>query len=267
MPSDETDLGSWFEDYELPSGAVSVRTHVLRPEELRHLEKFMAKEIPSCYLSSDHLNAQIQSTGLTAAQLIQNKIPDRGAVMAGDFGEILTLFFLSGDIEEVAKKVKKWRFKQDRTKAAPHSDVIILYKEFDDQPSPNDFVICAEAKLKSTSSPFSPIERSFEGYEKDKTGRLARTLVWLKEKAIDHEGAESVEFMKRFTDDLLDMEFVKQFRAVAVIDINYLDSELVKPFDLPDQSGDLELLVLGIDDLKETYQRSFDEAIVGMDSE
>lgn len=119
--------------------------------------------------------------------------------------------------------------------------------------------------MKSTSSNFSPIERSCEGYEKDKTGRLARTLIWLKEKAIDHEGADSLGFMKRFTDDLLDVEFIKQFRAVAVIDRSFLDAELVKSFDIPDQNDDLELLVLGVDDLKNVYEGSYQRAIEELD--
>ena len=267
MSANENNLVSWFENYDLPSDSSSVRAPVLKPEEAKLLEEFMVRAIPSCYLSSDSLGIQIKNTGFTASQLIQNKIPDPGSVMAGDFGEILTLFYLAGDIEEIAKKVKKWRFKQDRTKAAPHSDVIILYREFDNRPSTNDFVICAEAKLKSTKSSFSPIERSIEGYEKDKTGRLARTLVWLKEKAIDSEGAESLSYMQRFTDDHLKTEFKKQFRSVALIDRAFLDDELIKPFDLPDQSDDLEVLVLGIDDLKNVYQRSFQRATEEFDNE
>jgi hypothetical protein len=267
MPIDENDLVSWFEDYDLPDDSISVRTHVVKQDDVSKFEDFMVREIPSCYLSSYDLDDQIRRTGLNAKALIENKMPDRGSVMAGDFGEILTLFYLSGDIDEMARKIKKWRFKQDRRKAAPHSDVIILYREFDDRSSTNDFVICAEAKLKSTSSTFSPIKSSLEGYEADRTGRLARTLTWLREKAIDHENAESLAFVKRFTDDLLNTEFKKRFRAVAIIDRNFLDAELIKSLDLPDQNDQFEVVVLGINDLKTVYQNSFQRAVVELDNE
>jgi len=267
MSIDENDLVSWFEDYDLPDDSILVRTHVIKQEHANQFEDFMVKEIPSCYLSSNDLDDQIHRTGLSANELIENKMPDPGSVMAGDFGEILTLFYLAGDIEEIARKIKKWRFKQDRRKPAPHSDVIVLYREFDDRPSTNDFVICAEAKLKSTSSTFSPIKSSLEGYQADKTGRLARTLTWLKEKAIDHEGVESITFVKRFTDDLLNTEFQKRFRAVAIIDREFLDDELIKAVELPDKNDEFEVVVLGINDLKAVYQNSFQRALVELDNE
>ncbi len=184
MPIDEKDVFSWFDDHETPTRSIEVRAHIINDKNASKLESFMAEAIPSCYISPENLDAQKNNTGLPVCDVIKNKLPDAGSVMAGDFGEILTLFYLAGDVAETAKKVKKWRFKQDRTKPSPHSDVIILYREHEGRSSINDFVICAEAKLKSTSSTFSPIEKSLEGYRLDKTGRLARTLVWLKEKRL-----------------------------------------------------------------------------------
>ena len=133
----------------------------------------------------------MNETGLPASEILQNKLPDTGNVMSGDFGEVLTLFYLGDERSEDVKHVKKWRFKQDRKKPAPHSDVIVLFREYSDRPSENDFVICAESKAKATGSPSEPIKNSIKGYESDKTGRLARTLVWLKEKEIDHGNADS----------------------------------------------------------------------------
>jgi hypothetical protein len=203
----------------------------------------------------------MNEAGRSASQILQNKLPDTGSIMSGDFGEVLTLFYLGSERSEVVKKIKKWRFKEDRKKAAPHSDVIILYREHADIPSKNDFVICAESKAKATDSNSKPIENSIIGYEKDNIGRLGRTLVWLREKAIDHENAESIDFIKRFTDNILDTKFSKKYRAVAIIDREYLDKELAKSLKLPDQNDEFEIIVLGISNLKNLYEQSFSRAI------
>lgn len=261
MIENEGEIAAWFGDHNKPEGSIEVRAHYLETEGSAQLEEFMSKAIPSCYISETDLSARMNETGLSASEILQNKIPDPGSVMAGDFGEVLCLFYLGSESAVPVKKLKKWRYKQDRLKAAPHSDVIIMHRASSEGPSTDDFVICAEAKLKSTVSTFSPIERSIEGYESDKTGRLARTLVWLKEKAIDHENAETIAFVSRFTDDLLDTSFKKRYRAVAVIDRDYLDDELLKSLNLPPQGDEFEVVVLAIKDLKDLYQRSFKRAL------
>ncbi len=257
MPTEDDQMHSWFDEYQKPDGAVDVDAQKLNPSYVQSLKDLMVTEIPSCYIANDDLEVITNSTGLTSSEIIQNKLPDAGSVMAGDFGEILTLFYLASDLDTRANKIKKWRFKQDRRKPAPHSDVIILYRENDDSSSHNDYVYCAEAKVKSTSSTGAPIENSIVGYESDKTGRLARTLVWLKEKAIDRGDAESLTFMKRFTEDHLNVEFRKHYRAVAVIDCGFLDEELLKTIEIPHQSDEFRVIVIGIDDLKDFYQECF----------
>jgi HamA len=261
MIEDEGDIASWFADHNTPEGSVEVRTHYLKDDDGVQLEEFMSRAIPTCYISETDLTARMNETPLSASEILQNKIPDSGSVMAGDFGEVLTLFYLGSERTESLKKLKKWRFKQDRKKAAPHSDVIIMHKASTEGPSTDDFVICAEAKLKSTASTFSPIEKSIEGYESDKTGRLARTLVWLKEKAIDHENSDSIAFVSRFTDELLETSFEKKYRAVAIIDLDFLDDELLKGLNLPNQSDEFEVVVLGIKGLKALYERSYSRAV------
>lgn len=258
---DSETITPWFADQQKPDGAIEVRTHILNDDKYVYLEDFFVRAIPDCYIPANTLATRVNKTGLSASEILKNKLPDPGSVMAGDFGEILTLFYLAGERDESVRKLKKWQFKQDRTKAAPHSDVVILYRKYSDKASKSDFVICAEAKLKSTQSNFCPIEKSVEGYNSDKTGRLARTLVWLKEKAIDHENPEDIAYIERFADGLLNVGFKKNYRAVAIIDRNFLDQELQKPLDLPAQSEEFEVIVIGITDLKNLYERSFFRAI------
>lgn len=262
LTDDKKVLSSWFENYTKPEGSIEVRSHILSDNKYSELEEFLVRAIPDCYISKENISARVNETRLTASEILKNKLPDTGSVMSGDFGEILTLFYLGSERSETIKKVKKWRYKQDRQKPIPHSDVIILYRESSTNSSDKDFVICAESKAKATeSNDYRPIEKSISGYVSDSTGRLARTLVWLKEKAIGHENLESLEFITRFTDHHLNKGYNKFYRAVAIIDRNLLDKELLHPLNLPPQNDEFEVVVIGIKNLKDLYERSFSRAI------
>lgn len=250
-----------FTSYKMPDGALEVRCHVLEVSKARILEEFLVKNLPSCYITKKQIKSRVEATGLTPSEILANKLPDPGNVMSGDFGEIFTLYYLKSETKAPVKLIKKWRYKQDRKKAAPHSDVILLHRESEEKATPQDFVICAEVKQKSTKSTFCPISDALEGFHSDKTGRLARTLTWLKEKAIDGENSGQIQFIKRFTDaEGLSVEYSKQFKAVAVIDRSLLDAEVIKKIDLPDQDESFEVLVFGIDELKKLYEKIFQRA-------
>lgn len=81
---------------------------------------------------------------------------------------------------------KKWRLKQDRTKPAPYSDVVHFVMPSWPQSSEQDYVLCSEVKTKSTPGQSSPVAAAIADCEKDRTSRLAKTLVWLKERSL-HE--------------------------------------------------------------------------------
>lgn len=238
-----------------------MRCHVLEGAQAKLLEDYLVQQLPWCYTTKKHTKQRVKETGFSVCQIIANKLPEPGSVMSGDFGEVLTLFFLSSERTENATSIKKWRYKENRLKAAPLSDVILLYREFADKASKNDFVICAEAKQKATKSKtFFPIEKSIEGFEQDRTGRLARTLAWLKEKAIDQESSKNIEFIKRFTSDHLSVEYKKHFKAVAIVDRELLDEELTRQLKLPPQDESFEVVVLGIDKLKLLYETVYSRA-------
>ncbi|TAK63393.1 Hachiman antiphage defense system protein HamA [Methylobacter sp.] len=250
-----------FYPHKMPTGSLPVRCHVLLDTQAKLLEEYLVQQLPWCYTTKKHIQQRVNKTELSACQIIANKLPDPGSVMSGDFGEVLTLFFLSSERTENTTPIKKWRYKENRLKAAPLSDVILLYREFDDKLSKNDFVICAEAKQKATKSKeFFPIEKSIEGFELDKTGRLARTLTWLKEKAIDQESSKKINFINRFTSNHLSVEYKKHFKAVAIVDRELLDEELIRQLKLPQQDESFEVIVLGIDKLKSLYETVYSRA-------
>lgn len=106
-------VSSWFTDHVMPNGSVEVGAHILDDDKITKPEKFMIEAIPRCYISVADLEAQINNiTGLSVPEISQNKLSDPGSVMAGNFGEILTLFYLGRERQEVVKKIRKWRFKK-----------------------------------------------------------------------------------------------------------------------------------------------------------
>jgi hypothetical protein len=244
---------------ELPQGSSDVTCHVLSDDSAQLLEDYLVDRLSSCYISQERLEERAAQTGLAFSELIANKIPDRGSVMSGDFGEIFTLYFLDSQYEDDLDLIKKWRYKQDRKKAAPHSDVILFSIEDSNSPSEDDFVICAESKQKATSGSFDPINRAIIGYESDRTGRLAKTLVWLKEKAIDEGNNDDLALASRFADEL-NTPYSKFYKAVAIVDRALLDGELIKDIKLPERTDNFEIIVIGIDSLKERYESVFDRA-------
>jgi hypothetical protein len=255
-----------FEPYEMPENALPVRCHVLKDEQAQALEDFLVTMLPECFTTTAALKSRKEETGLCLSELLANKMPDKGSVMSGDFGEVLTLFFLGSERDEKTNLIKKWRYKQDRSKAAPHSDVIIFHRKSTKTASEKDFVICAESKQKSTESPFQPILKAIEGYESDKIGRLARTLVWLREKAIDQESEQAIDYLNRFTVDPT-TKYSKYYKAVAIIDRDLLNDEITKTISLPEQNDEFEVVVLGLKDLKNLYETCFSRAVEEIDVE
>ena len=246
-------VNSYFQPYPPPEGGLSAQCLSLCADQAEALSAYLIKKLPFCYVSQKHLTER-QLAGFTVKEVLDAKLPDQGSVMAGEFGEILTMFYLRHERKDKTTAVRKWRYKQDRNKPTPHSDVIILHRG--DTITTNDYVICAESKVKSTPSTFAPIERAVEGMTEDRIGRLARSLTWLKEKAIDHETPERKAFIERFT-DAGPVTFAKYFHAVAVIDNRFLESELRKTLPIPVTESDCSIIVLGLDNLQELYERIY----------
>lgn len=248
-----------FDPYKVPKGGIAATCHVLRDQERDALIKFCVGSLPECYITQATLQARVKATGQSASEILANKLPDAGSVMSGDFGEIFTLLFLGSQRAEKVALIKKWRYKQDRKKPAPHSDVVVLFREFADKSSKNDFVLSAESKQKATKGAFAPIENAVAGLTLDQTGRLARTLTWLREKAIDQDTKEEIALVERFTHDL-SVTYAKHYKAVAIVDRELLDGELTRQ-PSPTINDTFELVVIGIKNLKEFYETVFGRAI------
>lgn len=214
--------------------------------------------IRRCYIDDALLDERAQVTSLSKSELVAAKLPDRGATMAGDFGEILA-FLYHAAVEPGVELFgpKKWRLKPDRTKPVQYSDVVLFVLPHWPEASTDDRILCAEVKTKSTAGISTPISSAIADCEKDRTSRLAKTLAWLKERALYEDlGTTTIAHLERFIRATDYPEAQKQFHAVAVVCANLVDDELVG---VPDQQPEnYALVVIAVPNLKQRYEEVFD---------
>ena len=217
-----------------------------------------------CYITDEVLDTRHAEMGVTRREIVAVKIPDRGSVMAGDFGEILTsLVQAAEDHPSDVLDPRKWRLKNDRSKPAPRSDVVQFILPTWPDASTDDRIICSEVKTKSTAGTQSPIDDAIADSGKDSDGRLAKTLVWLRERALD-TGLEniSVEQLNRFIEAVDHPPATREFRAVAVICANLIEAELQDV--TPPDPDDRALVIITVPDLKQNYEAIYESVLASI---
>ncbi|GKX48866.1 DUF1837 domain-containing protein [Pectobacterium carotovorum] len=225
----------------------------LSTQHAAEMSTIMGIPLRRCYITDVALQHAMELHGLTSIEVVQAHLPDAGAVMSGDFGEVLTYFYQSvAELPARAIGPKKWRLKQDRTKPAPKSDVVHFVMPNRPHASAEDVILCAEVKSKATSGNSTPIADAIIDCKKDRTSRLASTLVWLRERAMTTDlGDVDIPLLNRFINAVDHPPATKRFRAVAVICNNLLDAELTLAPDNTDP--EFTLVVIGVPELRETY--------------
>jgi hypothetical protein len=206
------------------------------------------------YISDQRLQSSALAAQHTRAAVLAAKLPDAGAVMSGDFGEIVGYIYLaSRDPHQPTIGPKRWRLKQDRTKAAPGSDVVQFILPAWPNAGEQDRVVCAEVKAKATPGQFRPIAKAIEGSQLDSTSRLARTLVWLRERALtDDIGTVSIAQLDRFINATEFPAYSREFHAIAVICTNLVEDEIATfvPAGIPDRCA---VVIISVPQLRDTY--------------
>lgn len=244
---------AWF-PHELDSPYVLVR---VGEEHAHSWPQLLGPAVRRCYVADHLLAERAKDLGRPQAEILTAKLPDAGSTMAGDFGEILVYLYHSArEYPNVAIGPKKWRLKQDRTKPAPHSDVLHFVLPEWPKPTEADRLLCSEVKTKSTNGSSSPIKEAIEDSGKDRTSRLARTLVWLRERAYGEDlGSTTVEHLDRFINSTEHPPHVRSYCAVAVICSTLVEAELASaPHEpLPDSL----LVVIAVPALRDTYSAVF----------
>ena len=248
---DVTQILDWFHhEQEVPYVLVRV-------SEARAFASVLGDVVRRCYVGDTELEDHVHRTGRPRAELVAARMPDPGSTMSGDFGEILAyLYHAAREHPQVLLGPKKWRLKQDRTKPAPHSDVVHFLVPDWPNSSARDRIFCSEVKTKATPSKSVPITDAVSDCEKDRISRLARTLVWLRERALTQDlESTSLELLARFIDTVDHPPADKKFHAIVVVCSALVDDELASAASIP--LGHHTLVVIAVPDLKRTYESTF----------
>ena len=229
----------------------------LSPQSVAQLAARIGEPLRRCYITDAELDAAALRHNLTRAEILQSKLPDAGATMSGDFGEVLGYFYqATRELPSTAIGPKKWRLKQDRTKPAPKSDVVHFVMPNRPHASNADAILCSEVKAKATGGASTPIADAITDCKKDRTSRLASTLVWLRERALTADlGDVDVPLLDRFINAVDSPPAAKRFRAVAVICNAFLNNELVAAPNVADT--EFTLVVIGVPNLHATYTAAY----------
>jgi len=211
-----------------------------------------------CYITDELLQSRAEALGVSREDILASKLPDAGSTMSGDFGEIIVYFYQSAkEHPNTTFGPKKWRLKQDRTKPAPLSDVVHFHLPQWPTATANDAILCSEVKTKSTDSNFNPIARAIEDCAKDRTSRLAKTLLWLRARAMGETlGDVEIAHLNRFINATDFPTAQKRFRAVAVVCANLLEGELPNAPQVI--SPDYTVVIISVPQLQQTYTAMFD---------
>ncbi len=247
------DAIAWFpQDQGHPYVLVRISTH-----HVAELSAAIGVPLRRCYITDEALQQAMAQHGLQSDDVVRTLLPDAGAVMSGDFGEVLTYFYqAAAELPANALGPKKWRLKQDRTKPAPKSDVVHFVMPNRPHASSEDAILCAEVKAKATAGNSTPIADAITDCKKDRTSRLASTLVWLRERAMTTDlGDVDIPLLDRFIDAVDSPPAAKRFRAVAVICNDLLDNELALAPDNADP--EFTLVVIGVPELRTTYMAAY----------
>lgn len=209
-----------------------------------------------CYISDTKLKQVVDGQGHSYRTVVEAVLPDKGAVMAGDYGEIVAAVYLASSAAADVLEPKMWRLKSRRTKASEGSDVVQLRLPHWPVPSDEDVVTCAEVKTKSTTAKSTPVASALADSRKDRESRLAKTLLWLKERAIlDDLGTVKLEHIERFVKATDHPVATYEFRAVVVLSSEFVEEEL-DGAEVPNTS-ECTLVVISIPDLKANYEQLF----------
>jgi hypothetical protein len=214
-----------------------------------------------CYITDDLIDERATATGRPKSEIVAAVLPDAGSTMSGDFGEILVYLYQSAKEQPgCASGPKKWRLKQDRKKPAPYSDVVQFILPDWPKSSARDAILCSEVKAKALQGATQPIAAAMADSAKDRTSRLAKTIAWLKDRALtgDTSGAPLAE-IERFAQAIDHPPAAKRFGAVAVVCKSLVDAELAAGAPTQAPVG-YSVVVISVPELKKTYSAVYDAA-------
>lgn len=205
------------------------------------------------YISEDKLTHIVSRFPTTRKEAISRRLPRKGMVMSGDFGEILS-FYLACQTWSPAANVlpMKWRFKDSKKDASKYTDIILFSLQDPDNPSSSDSMYTYEVKTCATGLGNSVYKiHKRPSYVNYKDGKLECTIleaVFDANKDAVERAAETIPYLltRCEDEDLYDLHkqifrfreaskttYQKEHYAVAVVDSATLAEQIKRmPSDL-----------------------------------
>ncbi|GHV37268.1 hypothetical protein AGMMS49546_04520 [Spirochaetia bacterium] len=218
-----------------------------------------------CYIIDGELNISAAKNGISRSEFLERYVlPDVGNIKSGDFGEMISRFFVMAHYSAKGLTLispKKWLWKEDRNKATPYTDVVAFYFPDTNKPSVDDFIVSVESKMKATPQDANRLQDAIDGARIDMLGkkrsklsRLAKTLIWLDVKYSRIGDMENKKIIQRYLDPVTNGNYQKIFKAIAIIDKSLSEPEISDPVTNDD---DIKKLLIIIDDLKGVYETNY----------
>lgn len=262
IPTDDLSLpldavAKWFDRVE--NGAYSrVRVSSATVETWSSL---LALALRRCYVKDDALRARVLSNQLPVQEVLAAFLPSVASTQSGDFGEVLAYLYLSSRaLPRTFIGPKKWRHKANPDAPMHGSDVVLFHLSNWPLPSSEDVLVCAEVKSKATQGAHRPAVDAVHDLEKDRTSRLAKTLTWMKRRAIT-TGLDDihVSHIERFERAIEHPAARREFVAACLYCDSLVDADLSgTPLS---STSDVELVVISVPDLRGAYSDIFSAAL------
>jgi hypothetical protein len=135
----------------------------------------------------------------------------------------------------------------------PFTDAVGFYREDTARASGKDFVVSVESKMKATRSSANRIQEAIDGAQKDKTTRLTKTLIWLKQKYTREGNTQMSKFIECYSDPVAWGTFGKIYKAFAILDNKFEVSEIGQ---LMNNNEGIITIVIVMDNLKDIYENN-----------
>lgn len=205
------------------------------------------------YISEEKLNHIVSRFPTTRKDAISQRLPPKGMVMSGDFGEILSFYLACQTWAPTANVLPmKWRLRDSKKDASKYTDIILFSLIDPDNPSITDAMFTYEVKTCATGlgkGAYKIHKRpSFVNYmdgklectileavfdaNKDAVERAAETIPYLLTRCEDEDLDELYRQIFRFR-NATKTTYQKEYNAVAVIDSTTLAEQIKRmPSDL-----------------------------------
>lgn len=221
------------------------------------------------YIEEEKLVEIVEDFETTRKQEIEERLPKKPDVKAGDFGEILT-YYLAREVwyPDVNVCPMKWRLKDKKDAASPYTDVLV-FKSDPNGANSNDAMFSFEAKVRATvpSGHYSNQKGYKSGKEqcvfidavmdadKDRVSRVAESITYLLTRCKDLGLTIEYNQIYRYAEPYNTVTYRKSFTAVAIIDSAYTAKQFAKlPNDLFKAYPNIKVFLVPIAGLQALYE-------------